>query len=598
MKNKNDKWNLKPLLKSDNDPEANNKRKVLLKESNKFVKKWKNRNDYLKQPAILKIALDEYEKWQRLYGIWGDEGYYFMLRMQQDQTNPAIRAKFNKIQEFGIKIANEIEFFELRIGKIDKITQKEILSYKKLKKYKHFLEKIFDTSKYNLSEAEEKIINLKSATSHSNWEEMISSLLSKEEREVYLETGKREKKHLPEMFTLLSSKKKKVRDSSAKAINEILEKISSVAEFEINSILANKKVNDELRGAKRPDLFRHIGDDINSDIVDTLIESVSKRFDISQKYYKFKAKLLKLKKLEYHERNIDYGKIEKEYSYEKSLEIVSSVFRNIDEEFFQIVNNFSKNKQVDVYPRKGKTSGAFCAHGQLSQPTYVLLNHTDKLTDVLTIAHEFGHGINNELMKKQNSLNFESPTSTAEVASTFMEDFVLEDILKNSNDELKLAIMTKKLDSDIATIFRQIACYKFEQELHQNFRSSGHLSKEEIGKLFQKHMKSYMGNSVIQSPGSENWWIYWSHIRSFFYVYSYASGLLISKSLQNSFKKDSRFIEKIKYFLSAGCSESPKNIFSDVGIDISKKSFWNHGISETEKLLNDTIKLAKKLKKI
>ncbi|MDF1498592.1 MAG: M3 family oligoendopeptidase [Patescibacteria group bacterium] len=598
MKNKNDKWNLKPLLKSDNDPEANNKRKVLLKESNKFVKKWKNRNDYLKQPAILKIALDEYEKWQRLYGIWGDEGYYFMLRMQQDQTNPAIRAKFNKIQEFGIKIANEIEFFELRIGKIDKITQKEILSDKKLGKYKHFLEKIFDTSKYNLSEAEERIMNLKSATSHSNWEEMVSSLLSKEEREVYFETEKRVKKHLPEMFTLLSSKKKKVRDSSAKAINEILEKISSVAEFEINSILANKKVNDELRGAKRPDLFRHLGDDINSDIVDTLIESVSKRFDISQKYYKFKAKLLKLKKLEYHERNIDYGKIEKEYSYEKSFKIISSVFKKIDEEFSQIVNNFSKNKQVDVYPRKGKTSGAFCAHGQLSQPTYILLNHTDKLTDVLTIAHEFGHGINNELMRKQNSLNFGSSTATAEVASTFMEDFVLENILKNSNDELKLAIMTKKLDSDISTIFRQIACYKFEQELHQNFRASGHLSREEIGKLFQKHMKSYMGNSVIQSPGSENWWIYWSHIRSFFYVYSYASGLLISKSLQNSFKKDSRFIEKIKYFLSAGCSESPKNIFSNIGIDISKNSFWNQGISETEKLLNDTIKLAKILKKI
>jgi oligoendopeptidase F len=235
----------------------------------------------------------------------------------------------------------------------------------------------------------------------------------------------------------------------------------------------------------------------------------------------------------------------------------------------------------------------------MSQPTYIFLNHTDKLRDVLTLAHELGHGINNELMReKQNALNFGTPTSTAEVASTFMEDFVLQEILKGAGDEQRLAIMVMKLNDDISTIFRQVACYTFEQELHSAFRQKGYLSKEEIGKIFRKHMSAYMGDSVEQSKGSENWWVYWSHIRYFFYVYSYASGLLISKSLQYSVKKNPGFINNVKEFLSAGLSDSPKNIFRKLGIDITDITFWDKGLNEMESLLEETTVLARKLGKI
>jgi oligoendopeptidase F len=235
----------------------------------------------------------------------------------------------------------------------------------------------------------------------------------------------------------------------------------------------------------------------------------------------------------------------------------------------------------------------------MTQPTYILLNHSGKLHDVLTIAHELGHGINNELIReKQHALDFGTPTSTAEVASTFMEDFVLEEILHEANDELRLAIMMQKLNDDVSSIFRQVACYRFEQELHAQFRKSGYLSKKDIGKLFQKHMAAYMGPAVEQSPGSENWWVYWNHIRYFFYVYSYASGLLISKSLQNSVKQDPAFVIKVKEFLAAGLSDSPKNIFSKLGIDIADKQFWDRGLDEVEKLLKETTVLAEKLGKI
>jgi oligoendopeptidase F len=228
-----------------------------------------------------------------------------------------------------------------------------------------------------------------------------------------------------------------------------------------------------------------------------------------------------------------------------------------------------------------------------------LLNHVDKLDDVTTLAHELGHGINQALMNKnQNSLNTGTLLSTAEVASTFMEDFIVEELLREADEETRLAILVKRMDDSVGTIIRQTACYCFERELHSEFRKKGYLSKEEIGAIFQKNMAAYMGPFVEQSPGSENWWIHWWHIREYFYVYSYASGLLISKAMQAKVRENPAFIAKVKEFLSAGLSDSPKNIFLRLGIDITKKEFWDEGLNEVEVLLNETEELARKLGKI
>jgi oligoendopeptidase F len=592
-------WKLTTLFKSDNDPKMALQRSLIKRKSYEFINKWKDRTDYLEDPRILRQALDHYEVWKRLYGSDGAEGYYFWLRTQQDQNNPKLKAQFNKIEDFSKKIENDIQFFYLRIARIKPQMQEKFLEYDGLAKYAHFLERIFAESRYHLSEAEEKILNLKSATSYANWTKMTSGFLSKEERPVITESGVRTIKPFTEIISLMNSKDKSVRDSAATAFNDILWKNAEVAEAELNSVLANKKTDDELRGAPRPDSLRHLADDIDSEVVDTLIGSVAARFDIPSRFYALKAKLLGVKRLEYHERNTEYGVIAKRYSYTKAVNLVYDVMNKLDKQFGDIFAGFVKNGQIDSSPRKGKDSGAFCMHHLITQPTFILLNYTGKLHDVLTIAHELGHGINNELIReKQHALDFGTPTSTAEVASTFMEDFVLEAILRSANDELRLSIMMQKLNDEVSSIFRQVACYRFEQDLHTEFRKRGYLSKSEIGKLFQKHMASYMGSAVEQSIGSENWWIYWNHIRYFFYVYSYASGLLISKSLQNSVKKDPFFINKVKEFLSAGLSDSPKKIFYKLGIDIADKHFWDIGLAEVEKLLNETEMLSKKLGKI
>ncbi|MCX8069629.1 MAG: M3 family oligoendopeptidase, partial [Thermodesulfovibrionales bacterium] len=533
-------WDFSHIYKSEEDYEIS--RKAIIDANYSFINKWKERKDYLSDPEVMKEALYEYDNLLTHYGTDGDEGYYYWLKSQLNKEDPIIKAKLNKIDEFSKKIHNDIQFFYLNICKIPKDRQKSFIDYKPLKPFKHFLERAFREADFVLSDEEERIINLKSTTSYSYWVRMTSSFLSRQQKFVITEKGIKEKKTFAEIMSLLNSKEKVVRDHSASVFNSILSKHVDIAEQELNAILHNKKVDDELRKIPRPDVERHISDDIDSDVVDTLVEAVSNHFYLSERYYELKARLLGVKKLKYHERNVEYGNIDKKFSFSDAIKIVSKVMKELDDEFFEILEDFKDKGRFDVYPKKGKGSGAFCAHHLITQPTYILLNHNNRLDDVLTLAHELGHGINNELIKKrQRALNFGTPLSTAEVASTFLEDFVLKDIMKKADDETRLTIMVKKINDDVSTIFRQIACYRFEQELHNEFRAKGYLSKKDIGSIFQRHMASYMGKYVEQSKGSENWWVYWGHIRTFFYVYSYASGLLISKSMQKAVHDDKSY---------------------------------------------------------
>jgi oligoendopeptidase F len=591
------KWNLELLFK--NDEEIEKSRNEAIKETNKFVENWEKRTDYLEKPEVLKEALDDYNYWLASYSSDSKENYYYWLKLYLEQDNSELKAKSNKARDIGIDLYNKIQFFLLRIAKIKPDLQKLFLNNKDLETYRHFLENQFEHAKHDLSESEEKILTLKSSTAHLNWVQMLEEFLAKSQREVLNSEGMTEVQNFSSITSLMNDKNKPIRDSAAQAFNEIVKEYLDVAEHEFNSILQDKKTDDLLRKYERPDQSRHVEDDIETEVIDTLISTVADHYDIAQRYYALKAKLMGVTKLAYHERNVEYGSINKKYDYQEAVEIVDKVVNNLDSEFANIYHQFINQGRIDVYPQKGKQMGGFFIDDLPTDISYILLNFTGQLSDVTTLAHELGHGINGELIKKrQNAINFGVTKAVTEVASTFMEDFVLQELRKDADDEMKLSLLMMKLNEDISAIFRQTAFYNFEKEVHQKFREKGYLSKSEIGEIFQKHTSSYMGEAVSQDSGSENWWIYVSHFRFYFYVYSYVSGLLISKALQAEVKTDKEFIKKVINFLSTGLSESPKDTFLKLGIDITKKEFWEEGINEVEKTLQETEELAKKLGKI
>jgi oligoendopeptidase F len=595
---KQSQWNYAPLL-TDGTEDFSALRTKIQELTDEFVKRYREDKAYLTDPKALKEALDILEKRGRSYAGGGNETYYYGLREAIDQADPIIKGKEKQATDFAIKIANEVNFFEIELSKVPVEKQQEFITSPLLADYKHYLERLFAEAKYILTEQEERIMSLEWGTSYGDWVDMTERFLGKEERSILTSSGKRKKKTFTEILSMIDNEDKKIRDDAAVKFNDILAKNADSAEAELNAILQYKKISDEIRGFTFPQESRLLGDDMPFESVKQMSESVTSHFDIAARYYELKAKLFKLTKLSYHERSLEFGEERKTYTVDEAFSLVHEVLGKLHPRFGEIMDKFVREGSYDVFPSKGKTSGAFCAEGLISQPTYILLNFTGKIMDVFTIAHETGHGINFELMREtQNAFNIGTSLGTAEVASTFMEDFAMQRLLETADDTLRLTLQMQKLNEDISTIFRQIALYNFESELHPLFREKGFLTKEEIGKLFQKHMSSYMGEYVELSEGSQNWWIYWSHIRNFFYVYSYANGLLISKALQAGVKKDPKFADQVVEFLSTGRSLSPYDTFKKMGININEKSFWESGIQEISDLLDDTWKLAERLGKI
>lgn len=584
-------WDLSQIFSGPDDPKLAETEKRAITEVELFERHWRDRDDWLKNPTTLKEALDHFNRLSEQFGCDTARAYYFWLQFELDQNDPVIKAKLAKVQDNTQNLVNKLQFFPLRLGAVDSTKQREFLTDPDLAIYRHWLERLFAEHKYSLSEAEEKIVTLHSGPAYNNWVRLTENSLAKEER---LVAG--EAKSVAEIISLMNNQDKKLRDEAAMVFNQILSDKLELAEAELNSILEYKKNQDQLRQVGRPDELRLSGDDIEPAIVDAMLKSVEEAYSIAHDYYRLKARLLGVKKLAYHERNLSVGQTEKTYDFDQACQLTAKVFKNLDPEFASIFDGFLQNGQIDAFPKKGKGNGAFCAHELKILPTYILLNHTNQLRDVLTLAHEVGHGINNELMRKNcHALDFDSPTSTAEVASTLMEDFVLEELRKDTSPAEQLTLLMAKLNDDVSSIFRQVAAYRFEQKLHQEFRQAGFLPAERIGELFRAEMVAYLGDSVEFNPGAENWWVYWSHFRRFFYVYSYASGLLISKNLQRKIRADKKFIGPVKSFLAAGTSASSRQLFSNLGLDIGEPEFWTEALAQVHADLDLAKELATKI---
>ena len=273
-------WNLSSLFKKDTDPEMAKYQAIVEEKTHSFITKWKNNPEYLNDPKVMLEALNEYEYWVKNYGLYNKLGYYLELRSAQDQENIIIKSQINKLIEKSQNLENDIRFFSHKIALIPKDSQDKFLNYPGLAKYKHFLQREFDTAKYLLSEPEENILTLKSPSSYSNWVNMVSEFLNREEAKIENEKDEKVKMSFSEIISKCKDKNKKVRDSAAKSFNKILSKYVDVAEHEVNSILQDKKATDHLRKLSRPDESRLLSDDVDPSIVDTLIEATTERFDI------------------------------------------------------------------------------------------------------------------------------------------------------------------------------------------------------------------------------------------------------------------------------------------------------------------------------
>ena len=568
------KWDLSILYKSSTDPQIRKDIEKAKKASLDFEKKYSKKSDYLKNEDKLLQALKDYEK--LLVADGSKPVLYFHYKKDLNGKDEEAEANLNKIINELTEYENKILFFGLKLGNIEKKLQDKFLKSNKLSKYHYLLKKTFETSKYNLTEPEEKIINLKSLPSYGLWVNGVEKSISKkiiEFKGKVMSIGEAQYQ-IPNLNT-------KDRRDLRKAIAEKLELITDFAESEMNAIVLNKKISDELRGFKNPYSATILGYENSEKSIMNLIDTVTGSFGISNRFYKLKKKMLKLKTLEYCDRSAKVGNTNKKISFKDAYEILHPIFKDADPQYAEILDSMLSNGQIDVYPKLGKTGGAYMS-SSTNMPSVVLLNHTDDFKSLMTFAHEMGHAIHSQLSKSQPIFYEGYVIPVAETASTFFEQMVFDVMFEKLSDKEKVVALHDKIQGDIETIFRQIAAFNFETELHNSIRAKGSLSADEIGELHNKHMKAYLGPAFKMQKIDGLNFITWSHFRRFFYVYSYSYGQIISRALNVEFKKNKNFGKNIKQFLSAGSSKSPDDIFKDIGIDTTNPDFFKNALLSIE----------------
>ncbi len=587
MKNIKTTWNLGLLYKNEKDPQIEKDLKMIERVCMDFEKKYKKADFTSSAEKLLKALEDREELRKKING--SKPWWYFTLKNNLNADDIFAQSHSTQYSQRLTGAFNKLTFFSIRIAQIVKTDQKKFLMDPILQTYKYSLKRSFEAAKYKLSEGEEQIIDLLSETSYTMWKSGQNKLLSSQ---VVVYEGK--EIPITKAVALYPELPKKERRELYLKISSVLQSIAHFAEAEINAVYNYKKVLDERRGYNKPYSATVIGNENNEKSIELLVDLVTKHFSISQRYYKVHAKLLREKKILSADRNARIGDIHKKFDFLSATTIVRSALGNVDVKYAKIFDSFLENGQIDVYPRKGKRGGAFCWKEGLL-PTFVFLNHSDDINSVETLGHEMGHAIHWELSQQTQPPRYRDfSTATAEVASTFFEQVTMSEIEKHLSEDEKIIFLHTKIKSDIMTIFQQVAGFNFELQLHEKIRKEGFVSKENIASLLSKNFRASTGNVMDIQDEDGYFFVRWSHIRNFFYVYTYAYGQLISRALFENWKKDPGYAKKIEQFLSAGRSMSPEDIFKSIGIDTSDPAFFEAGLKGIESDIKRLEIMAKK----
>jgi oligoendopeptidase F len=550
-----------------------------------FVRTFQKESKRFSEIGLLKQALAAYEKIAASPDA-ARSGYYFGLRRELDARDDEAEKKLNLLSDRLTKTVNKLLFFELVLGKLSVAHQTRILKDASLSKWHYYLKGIFDEAKHHLTEAEERIMSLKSNTSHGLWVAGTEKMLN---RRTIAWKGK--VLPLSEAFELISKLPKVDRRKLWSLAVVELKALGSVAENELTAIVLDKKVSDELRGFKNPYSATVLGYENSESSVEALIAAVKNNYHISARFYALKAKLMKEKRLLYADRSTAIG-TSKKISFASATATLREVFHEVNPEYARILDTMLEHKQIDAFPRKGKTGGAFCA-SQTNLPTYVLLNHLPDSRSLMTYAHEMGHAVHAERSKTLTPIYQGHSTAVAETASTLFENLVFDANLRTLDRAERIGALHDKIQDDIAGIQRQVAFFEFEREMHHTIRTQGAMTEHELAACMQKHLSSYLGKAVEVTKDDGYSFVYVSHFRRFFYVYTYAYGNLISNAIAARLRSDATYTKEIDGFLTAGCSKSPEDIFKAMGIDVTKSSFFEEGLKKMSERIDELESLIK-----
>jgi oligoendopeptidase F len=520
----------------------------------------------------------------------GRAGSYVSLQFATDTADPERGAALQLVQERATEVETQLLFFELEWAAIDDERAEALLGAQGLDFCRHYLRSARRYRPHLLSENEEKVLAEKSISSQSSWARLFGELVAS--IRVGLDEGE-----LPLDVALarLQSPDRDARREAAEAVTVALEPGLRTRGFIYNTLVYDKSVEDRLRHYPHWLASRNLANEASDESVMALIEAVRARYDIPQRWYRLKAKLLGVDKIADYDRAAPVLGEDLSFSYGQARELVLDTYSEFSPQAGALARRFFDENWIDAPVRPHKRGGAFCSYTVPSVHPYVMLNFTARRRDVLTMAHELGHGLHAALAQAQGVFHQSTPLTLAETASVFGETLVFERLLAaTSSDRERLGLLAERIDGAIATVFRQMAMNRFEHLVHSRRRSEGELSTERINTLWVESQTELFGDSVQITDGYRMWWSYVPHfINTPGYVYAYAYGQLLALSVYGRYAAEGpEFVPRYLELLSAGGSRSPEELAAIVGIDLADPGFWDAGLALVQAQLTEAEKLA------
>ncbi len=576
------KWDLTFFYDGVDDPRIEQDLKEVISNAKEFEKKYTQLLQGELSSDMLETMFSEYEA---IETAGGKVAQFANLLFAQDTQNVHSQ-----------KLAGRIESLRAEIESIFSFVNPALLAHseaeldrmkRETSKYSWVIERIIDRKTHTLSAQTEQILALKGATGRDNLSSLYDKLTSAYTFEIEIEGEKRVFNNSQMRNLRYGSNKDLRREAMNKLLNGY-KKDSTIITGLYNTIAKDYDIESQFRNYTSPISMRNHRNETEDTIVEKLIETTINNTELVSRYYSWKAKKLDIE-LELADIYAPLEQVKKQYDFDEAKQIVVDTYNEFDERAGKIVESFFNENRIHSEPLPGKLGGAFCSYYVPNGKPFVLLNHNNSINDVLTMAHELGHGLHGTLASKQTKHNFHTPLTMAEVASVFGEFLVFDRLLPTLTAHEKQLFLASTIEGNFATTFRQNMFARFEIQSHDMISKKGFASWDELCELYEQELKIMFSDSVKIPEEYRSEWTTIPHIFGVpFYVYAYNFANLLVIALYEKYKQEGKkMIPAYFNLLESGGNDRPDRLLAKLGIDLTDESFWQKGFDYIKTLIDE-----------
>ncbi len=535
-------------------------------------------------PSELQAALAELAE---IENMLSRAGSYAHLREATDVTDPENRDLSSAIDRGMVDAGNALRFFDLEWLALPEAQASALADAPELAADAHYLRSARRFAPFMLTEPEERMLAEREPAAVSAWQNLFGRITSTLEME--FDAGEGPQPHtIDRLLAHVRDPSRDLRRRSLETLYAGLEPQTETLAQVYDTLVGDRLAIDRLRGHADPMDRTHLNNELDGAVVEKMLAAVEAHYGLAQRWFRAKAAILGLERLELWDQYAPIG-AGRAVEFLEARDLVEASFGRFSPRIAAVAGDFFTGRRVDAEPRAGKRGGAFCAPVAQDAPAYVLMNFTDQMNDVMTLAHELGHGMHFTLSaQRQSALSMHTGLALAEVPSTFAELLTFDHLLETESDaDTRRALICERVEGSFATVFRQTVLARYEQRAYAARHEGTTLTAERVSDIWLDANGAYYGDTITLPPGYRFGWSYIPHfISTRFYTYAYVFAHLTTLALYAQYRQHGdAFAERYLEFLAAGGSKAPRDLLLPLGVDLSRADVWDAGFEEMTRMV-------------